>query len=120
MEVIGREEYTEIKNWKGTATRLLAFQEKENFKVGKKQNFGLSWTDGGEFTPETSGKYQYVVILEEETEGHEVDYDDETECEALGCQDCEKEKEILIDREFEIGKVIEYDEETGFGEVWVK
>ena len=115
-----RQQYAEIKNWKGTATRLMAFQEEQVFETGEKINFGLSWTDGGEFTPETYGKYQYVVIITEEVEGHQVDYDNEEECEDLSCEDCSREKEILINKEFEIVEVQNFDEETGFGKIFVK
>ena len=112
--------YSNIKNWKGTATRLMAFDEEQEFFLGEKRNFGLSWTDGGEFTPEIYGKYQYVIIITEEVEGHKVDYDNEEECEDLSCEGCSKEKEILINRDFEIIEVQNFDEETGFGKVYVK
>src|SRR5574344_1823735 len=97
-----REDYANFINWKGTATRLMAFNEEQEFKVGEKRNFGLSWTDGGEFTPETFGKYQYVVEISEETEGHAVDYENENEADDLGATDCCREKEILINKDFEI------------------
>ena len=115
-----RNEYANIKNWKGTATRLMAFNEEQTFVIGDVENFGLSWTDGGEFTPETYGKYQYVIEIIEDTEGHKVDYDNEEECEELSCEDCGKEKEILINKDFTIVKVYDFDEEIGFGRILVK
>ena len=115
-----RKDYANIKNWKGTATRLMRFTEEQEFIVGEKRNFGLSWTDGGEFTPENYGKYSYVIEIAEETEGHAVDYDNEEETDNLGATDCSREKEILIDRDFEIIKVYNYDEETGLGKIIVR
>lgn len=115
-----RKDYANIKNWKGTATRIISLDEIQDFEIGEKRNFGLSWTDGGEFTVENQKEYNYLIVIEEECEGHEVDYDNEEECYDLGCEDCSFEKEIIIDREFEIIQFFQHDEETGFGKIIVK
>lgn len=115
-----REEYAKEINWSGTATRLIQTHELPDYKVGGKINPGLCWTDGGEFIVETTKKYQVLFVLSVATSGHEVDYDDEDECYALDCEDCSREREILINKTFEIVDVSEYDEDANMLTVTLK
>jgi hypothetical protein len=112
-----REEYAKQINWNGTASRIIEVNELPVYLVGEKIKPGLCWTDGGEFKIETNGEYQILFIIKDDVDGHAVDYDDEDECEDLGCEDCYYEKEILIDQEFIISKIYDYDEETGNMEI---
>ena len=115
-----RNEYAKLINWKGTATREIKTNELPHFEIGQKINPGLCWTDGGEFRVETSGQYSVIFDMVEEVEGHKVDYSNEQECEDLGCEDCYGEKEIIIDRSFEVVDFWQYDEETGFARVFIR
>lgn len=54
-----------------------------------------SWSIGGEFTPETSGTYKYLLKAYN-VPVHHVDYSNEQELEILGATECEKEKEVLV------------------------
>jgi hypothetical protein len=103
-----REEYSKQINWNGTATREI------------RVNPGLCWTDGGEFQVESYGKFSVIFVITENIDGHLVDYDNEVECEDLGAEDCSREKEILIDREFTVVEFQKYDKETGFAKVLLK
>ena len=115
-----REDYAKLINWTGTATREIQTNELPSYKIGQILNPGLCWTDGGEFKVETTGKFSTIFVITEKVEGHEIDYNNEEECEDLGCVDCWSEKEILINRNFEIVDFWEYDEETGFAKVFIK
>lgn len=53
-------------------------------------------------------------------EGHQVDYENEQECEDLGCQDCENEKEVLINKDFIVTDFWPYDDEVKFAQVFLK
>lgn len=115
-----RKEYAKIINWEGTATREIQINYLPEYKIGQIINPGLCWTDGGEFTVETLGEYSVIFEIIEPVEGHAVDYDNEEECYDLGCEDCEREKEIIIDRDFVVVDFQEYDEEVGFARVYLK
>jgi hypothetical protein len=107
-----RSDFAKIINWNGTATRLINLEYDPKYKIGDIINPGLCWTDGGQFTCESKyGKYDVLFIITENVDGHLVNYDDEYECDALGCNDCEHEKEILINKDFEITKIYNWDEE---------
>ncbi|MDP4267038.1 MAG: hypothetical protein Q8880_06355 [Bacteroidota bacterium] len=116
---MNRQDYAKIINWNGTATREIQVNEIPDYQIGSKINPGLCWTDGGEFTVETKGKYS-VIFITEKVDGHEVDYENEQECDDIGCTDCYYEKEILIDKTFEVVDFWSYDEETKFAKVFVK
>ena len=90
---MNREEYANQINWNGTATREIQVNKVDNYKIGSKINPGLCWTDGGEFTVETRGKFSVIFFITENVDGHAVDYDNEVECEDLGAEDCSREKE---------------------------
>ena len=117
---MNRQEYAKQINWNGTATRIIRTNELPNYEIGEKINAGLCWTDGGEFKIESDGEYNIIFKITESVDGHQVDYENEQECYDLDCEDCELESEILIDREFEIVDIWNYDEETGFMEVYLK
>ena len=117
---MNREDYAKKINWKGTATRMISLNEIPKFEKGEKINPGLCWTDGGVFHIESQGEYDVLFAITEEVEGHKVDYDNEEECEDLGCEDCWAEEEIIIDRVFEVVDFWEYDSETGFAKVFLK
>ena len=112
-----RVDYAKIINWNGTASRMINVNEIEDYQVGQIINPGMCWTDGGEFKVETTGDFAIIFKLIEDTEGHQVDYDNEEECDELGCEDCFGEKEIIIDKEFKISEIYEYDEEVGYMEI---
>ena len=107
-------------NWNGTATRMIHTNNIPSYFAGEIVNPGLCWTDGGEFKIETTGKYTVIFVIENNVDGHAVDYDNETECEAIGAIDCENEKEILINRSFMVIDFWKYDEETEFAKVFLK
>ena len=75
-----------------------------------------SWTDGGEFKVETPGEFTYVFWINNDVNVHQVDYENEEECEILGCEDCHEEQEVLIEagRQLRITKIIESDEEVPY------
>jgi hypothetical protein len=115
-----RKDYAKLINWNGTASREIQINEVPFFEIGEVVNPGLCWTDGGEFTVETFGEYSVIFEIIENVDGHAVDYDDEEECYDLGCEDCYREKEILINKNFEVVDFWEWDEETGFARVFLK
>lgn len=115
-----REDYAKIINWKGTATREIKINEVPNYEINQEINPGLCWTDGGEFRVETSGQYSVIFVIESEVEGHQVDYENEQECEDLGCEDCWGEKEILINKNFTVIDFWAYDEETQYAKVFLE
>lgn len=117
---MNRSEYAKIINWNGTATREIQIDEVPKYEVGQIINPGLCWTDAGEFNVETLGKYSVIFVITESVEGHKVDYDNVEECEELGCEDCWKEEEILINKNFEVVDFWKYDNEVRFAKVFLK
>ena len=115
-----KKDYANKINWNGTATREIQVNELPQYEIGQIINPGLSWSDGGEFRVETLGEYSVIFEIVENVDGHSVEYDNQEECDDLGCEDCENEKEILINKDFEIVDFWEYDEETKFAKVFVK
>ncbi len=115
-----RKDYAKIINWEGTATREIQLNYEPEYKIGQIINPGLCWTDGGEFRVETEKEYPVVFEIIEPVKGHAVDYENEDECFDLGCEDCSREKEILIDKDFAIVKFDKFDEEIGFARVYLK
>ena len=75
-----------------------------------------SWTDGGEFKVETPGEFTYVFWINNDVNVHQVDYENEEECEVLGCEDCYEEKEILLEAnvQLRIVNIIKSDDEVPF------
>jgi hypothetical protein len=115
-----REDYLKQINWNGTATREIQINEVPVYEIGQVINPGLSWTDGGVFMVETSGDYSVIFEIAENVDGHAVDYDNEDECYDLSCEDCSREKEILINKNFVVTDFWNYDEDTGFAKVFIK
>lgn len=115
-----RIDYAKKINWIGTATRMVSTYELPEYKIGEKVNPGICWTDGGIFEPCDPGEFQILFRITEECEGHEVDYENEEEAWDLSASGCEEEKEILINREFEVIDFYKYDSETGCAEVFLK
>lgn len=115
-----KQEIINNKNWKGTASREIQMSYIPEYKIGDMVNPGTSWTDGGEFRVEASNDYSIIFRIEENTEGHKVNYNNKKECEVLSCEDCSNEKEILIDKAFKIIDIDNYDEEMGFMTVYIK
>lgn len=114
-----RKDYAKQINWRGTATREMQLDYLPEFEIGEIINPGLCWTDGGEFRVENMKEYSVIFEIVEPVDGHAVDYDDD-ECYDLGCEDCGREKEILIDREFEVVDFWAWDEETEFAKVMLR
>jgi len=85
-------------NYFGDIYRTILVDEKLNFEVGQiVDNLGMSWcTKYGIFNVENERKYQYFFRCEKPVNGHEVDYEDEEECEILGAEGCENECEVLV------------------------
>jgi len=115
-----RKDYAKNINWLGIATREIQINELPFYEVGQILNPGLCWSDGGEFTVETSGEYSVIFEIVENVEGHAIDYENEDECYDLGCEDCQKEKEILIDKNFIVVDFWECDEESNYAKVFLK
>ncbi len=115
-----RKDYAKKINWKGTATREIQINYLPEYEIGQTVNPGLSWSDGGEFRVETTGEYSVIFKIEDEVEGHKVDYSNEQECFDLVCEGCECEKEILINQNFIVTDFWEYDEETEHAIVFLK
>jgi len=91
-------------NYKGYVARIIKTSEKLKLVEGTLYNNmdkAESWTDGdGEQFSTESNNGEYVYVLKcYKAEGHKVDYDNEEECEVLGCEDCFKESEVLIKAE---------------------
>lgn len=70
------------------------WKEGDILEVGK--DLGMCWTDGGEFTPENNTEFLYIIKATGNMKAHKVDYNNEKECFDLGCEDCEKENEFLL------------------------
>lgn len=117
---VTRKDYAKAINWKGIASREIQVDDLPEYEIGQILNPGLCWTDGGEFKAENKREYCVIFEIVEPVEGHAIDYDDEDECYSLGCEDCCREKEILIDRDFEVVDFWGYDKETGTARVFVK
>lgn len=88
-------------NYKGRVGRTIVSDNKLNFNVGDEYKFYHeveSWAGENcsvDFIPEIEGKYIYFFSCKN-VEGHEVDYENEEECEVLDCEGCESEGEVLI------------------------
>ncbi|MCD2247769.1 hypothetical protein LAX74_000700 [Listeria marthii] len=70
----------------------LGFEEGQVITLEKQE----SWTDGGEFTVCNDCPVEYNFEIENETPCHVVDYSNKEEASALGAEDCEDEKEVLL------------------------
>ncbi|OOM17182.1 hypothetical protein CLSAB_19020 [Clostridium saccharobutylicum] len=110
-------------NFKGNLFRTIRVSEKFNLKVGEiynNQNRIESWcTQYGSYSvPQFHGEYEYFFRIKN-AEGHEVDYENEEECEALGAVDCEDECEVLVlpTQKFKIVSISEGFEDVGYCEV---
>ena len=99
-------------------SRQIQVDEKLEYQVGDiiTLDDATSWTDGGEFKVETPGEFTYVFWINNDVNVHQVDYENEEECEILGCEDCYEEQEVLIEagRQLRITKIIESDEEVPY------
>lgn len=115
-----RADYAKQINWNGMASRMIKTNELPSFEIGQTINPGMCWTDGGEFKVETKGQYAIIFDIIENLDGHAVDYDSEAETESIGATDCNCEKEILINRNFEVVDFWAWDEETQFAKVFIK
>lgn len=88
-------------NYKGYIGRTIATDEKLTFKVGDEYKFYHeveSWSGENctrDFIPETTREYVYFFSCNN-GEGHEVDYDNEEECEILDAEGCNDEGEVLV------------------------
>lgn len=87
-------------NYKGKVVRTISVGSKLDIKVGDEYKFYKeveSWQGDNSyssFEPLEDGiEYTFEI---EEIEGHEVNYEDEEECEVLGAVDCIDEGEVLI------------------------
>ena len=87
-------------NFEGNLFRTIRSNEKFNLVKGQiynNQNRIESFcTQYGTYSvPEFHGEYEYFFRVKN-AKGHEVDYENEEECEVLGATDCENECEVLI------------------------
>ena len=87
-------------NYRGSAIRTISVGSKLDIKVGDEYKFYReveSWQGENSyysFEPLEDGiEYAFEI---DEIEGHEVNYEDEEECEVLGAIDCMDEGEVLI------------------------
>ena len=99
-------------------SRQIQVDEKLECRVGDiiKLDDATSWTDGGEFKVETPGEFTYVFWINNDVNVHQVDYENEEECEALGCEDCYEEKEVLLEAnvQLRIVNIIKSDDEVPY------
>lgn len=97
---MNRTEIAKIINFEGKIFRTINVDEKLDLIEGQfYDNRGKveSWcNEYGTFNPETDREYQYFFRCDHPVEGHEVDYDNEEECEVLNAEGCEDECEVLI------------------------
>ncbi|EJN8575594.1 hypothetical protein NR074_004691, partial [Salmonella enterica subsp. enterica serovar Anatum] len=70
----------------------LGFEEGQVITLEKQE----SWTNGGAFTVCNDCPVEYYFEIENEVPCHVVDYNNENEVIALGAEDCEDEKEVLL------------------------
>lgn len=117
---MNRKEYAKLINCKSIANREIQIDYIPHYEIGEVINPGLCWTCGGEFKVENERKYSIIFRVNEEIECHKVDYNNKKECEDLGCEGCENEEEILVDRKFEVVDFWEYDKETKCAEVYLR
>ncbi len=87
-------------NYEGSACRTISVESKLNIKVGDEYKFYKeveSWQGENSyysFEPLENGiKYVFEI---DNIKGHEVDYENEKECEVLGSMGCMDEGEVLI------------------------
>ena len=99
-------------------SRQIQVDEKLEYQVGDiiTLDDATSWTDGGEFKVETPGEFTYVFWINNDVNVHQVDYENEEECEILGCEDCYEEKEVLLEAnvQLRIVNIIKSDDEVPF------
>ena len=99
-------------------SRQIQVDEKLEYQVGDiiTLDDATSWTDGGEFKVETPKEFIFIFWINNSVDIHKVDYENEQECEILGCEDCYEEQEVLIEagRQLRITKIIESDEEVPY------
>lgn len=94
-------------NYKGKATRTITVDSKLDLNIGDEYKFfkeveswaGINCSEN--FIPEIEGGITYVFTCDD-IEGHEVDYEDEEECEVLDCENCESEGEVLVKNDIEM------------------
>lgn len=88
-------------NYRGMAGRTIAVDKKLNLREGQEYKFYKeveSWAGqyaDMSFQIENDNLIQYYFRCEN-IEGHEVDYENEEECEVLDCEGCESEGEVLV------------------------
>ena len=118
-----KQEIAQEINFKGNLFRTIRIDNKLDLKVGdtyNNQNRIESWcTQYGTYSvPTFHGEYEYFFTVKN-AQGHEVDYENEEECEVLGAVDCEDECEILVlpTQKFKIVNVSEGFEAVGYCEV---
>ena len=112
-------------NFEGQVGRSIAVDEKLNLEVGQEYKFfheveswGNRWS---EFHIENYNTIEYHFSCKS-AKGHEVDYENEEEVEALNAENCENECEVLIHKDTQkfIIKSVSNDEdfkEMGYYEV---
>ena len=82
-------------------TRIIMLDEKNFFEIGQiYDNKGKAESWAGKyssmsFLSEVNEGYKYVLQCEN-VPCHVVDYDNEDECDVLGCEGCESEGEVLV------------------------
>ena len=108
-------------NYKGNIGRTIVTDEKLTFKVGDEYKFYHeveSWSGENctrDFIPEVDGKYVYFFFCKN-GEGHEVDYDNEEECEILDAEGCNDEGEVLVKDTFRM-KIVRVATDDDFKEM---
>lgn len=115
-----REIYAERKNCTiSNISRIVSIDEDilNDYEVGAIiSSPGLSWTDGGEFeVAPLFGYVECVYRIVNSVECHKVDYSDQEELYDISAQDCECEKEYLVNHnKFQVLSVMRADEEVNF------
>lgn len=98
---MNRNEIADNINYRGKGVRTITTDYKLELEIGSNYSFYKeveSWSGENcseNFIPEVENKYIYVFVCDE-IEGHEVDYENEEECEILNCEGCESEGEVLV------------------------
>ncbi|WP_207757901.1 MULTISPECIES: hypothetical protein [Clostridium] len=89
-------------NYEGKVGRSISVDRKLDLKVGQEYNFFHeveSWGNQySEFYIENDNELEYHFSCIN-AKGHEVDYENEEECEILDAEGCENECEVLIHKD---------------------
>lgn len=98
-------------NFKGRLRREIKVPHDLELKIGDKYQFFRDVESWGSmdnyFTIQNDWDKYYYEFICDDLVGHEVDYDNDEECEILDCIDCFDEMEVLINSELNEMEIIE-------------